>query len=399
MRQRPTKLLLLCVVIASRGLVLGQSSAAVLQYSEQGQKALADGRYSEAEQAYEKLRDLQPGVAEVHANLGLIYFQERKFEQAVPELRRALKLKLGLTKTDALLGMSLSEIGHYAEALPGLEKGFRQTADPAIKRMCGLQLQRAYTGLQRDSKAVEVGLELNRLYPNDPEVLYHNGKIFGNFAFLTMQKLAQNAPDSVWRYQAAAEAYESEASYTSAVENYHRVLALEPHRPGVHYRLGRTLLARSHHMNSPADMAEAEKEFQHELELEPSNANAAYELGEFRHKAGEFDQAQKLFEMALKDHPDFEEAQVALAATLIALHKPEEALPHLQKAIGLRADDEAAWYRLVQVQRALGNAAEQQRAQAEFARLHEKAQPHEELGPMAPPSEVTRQEVDSNAAP
>ena len=60
--------------------------------------------------------------------------------------------------------------------------------------MCGLQLLRAYSGLRRDSKAVEVALELNRLYPDDPEVLYHTGRIFGNFAFLNMQKLAQVAP-------------------------------------------------------------------------------------------------------------------------------------------------------------------------------------------------------------
>ena len=90
----------------------------------------------------------------------------------------------------------MSELGRYSEALPGLEKGFRQSTEPAFKRMCGLQLLRAYSGLQRDSMAVELALELNRMYPNDPEVLYHTGRIFGNLAFLTMQKLAQVAPAS-----------------------------------------------------------------------------------------------------------------------------------------------------------------------------------------------------------
>ena len=32
--------------------------------------------------------------------------------------------------------------------------------DPEIKRMCGLQLQRAYGGLGRDRNAMEVALEL-----------------------------------------------------------------------------------------------------------------------------------------------------------------------------------------------------------------------------------------------
>src|SRR5450755_881198 len=76
-----------------------QSADAIEKYSEQGQGALAQGNYAEAEAAFEKLRALEPGVAEVHANLGLIYFQEREFEPAVVALRQALKLKPALPKT------------------------------------------------------------------------------------------------------------------------------------------------------------------------------------------------------------------------------------------------------------------------------------------------------------
>ena len=137
-------------------------------------------------------------------------------------------------------------------------------------------------------------LELNRLYPNDPEVLYHNGRIFGNFAFLNMQKLAQVAPDSVWRHQAEAEAYESQGSYDSAISEYRQVLSADPQRPGIHYRIGRTLLARSRQSNSPEDVAAAAKEFAQELEVDPGNANAAYELGEIHRNAGEFDRSTEI---------------------------------------------------------------------------------------------------------
>ncbi len=97
-------------------------SPAVEKYSEEGQKALAQGRYDEAERAYEKLRELSPKTAEVHANLGLIYFNERKFDRAVVALREGLKLNPNLRKTSVLLAMSLSELGQYDEALPVLEK-------------------------------------------------------------------------------------------------------------------------------------------------------------------------------------------------------------------------------------------------------------------------------------
>src|SRR5581483_939562 len=154
--------------------------------------------------------------------------------------------------------------------------------------------ERAYTALKRDSKAVEVALELNRLYPDDAEVLYHNGKIFGNFAFLTMQKLVQVAPDSIWKHEAAAEAYERQGMNDLAITEFREVLARDPQHPGTHFRLGRTFLARSRINSSPDDASRALDEFQQELKLDASNANAAYEIAEIKRNAGDFPEAEEL---------------------------------------------------------------------------------------------------------
>jgi len=368
------------------------------QYAD-AQRALAEGKYSDAEEAFEKLRESNPAVAEIHANLGLIYFQEKKFEEALPELRKALKLKPSLANSAALLAMSLSELGHYTEVVPGLEKGFH-SSDPQIKRMCGLQLERAYSALKYDNKAVEVALKLNELYPDDPEVLYHNGKIFGNSAFLSMQKLSQVAPQSVWTHQAAAEAYESQSSYNSAITEYRQVVAIQPGRAGIHYRLGRPLMARGRATNSPEDVNAAIAEFEEELKLDPLNASAAYEIGEVHRNAGELLDAEKYFELALKYYPDFEEAHLGLAAILTHAGKPQLALPHLQKAISLKSDDEVSWYRLSRVERSLGNMAEAQRALAKFQQLHQHntVDPAEASKPLFSVDEVTKQTLDSDAA-
>jgi tetratricopeptide (TPR) repeat protein len=377
---------------------LGQSTKndEVERYSEAGQKALAAGNYIEAQQSFEKLRELAPSVAEVHANLGLIYFHQGKFELAVPALRQALKLKPSLTRTESLLAMSLSELGHYKEALPGLEKGFQHPIDPEIRRMCGLQLERAYTGLQLDRKAIEVATEMDRLYPRDPEVLYHNGKLFGNFAYLTMRRLVEVAPSSSWRHLAAAEAQESQGAYAEAIGEYRQVLATDPQKPGIHYRLGRTLLARSQQTKSTEDIDAAMREFEQELQIDPTNANAAYEIAEMHRKAGRFDQAEKYFRVALEQYPDFEEAHVGLAGALIGLRDNQQALSELQAAIALNAGDEVAWYRLAQVQRTLGNVSEQQKALAEYQRLHQKTVAENGIEPIASPRDLTKQEVEKD---
>jgi tetratricopeptide (TPR) repeat protein len=294
--------------------------------------------------------------------------------------------------------MSLSELGRYSDAAPGLEKCFHHSSDAEIKRMCGLELLRADTGLKRDSQAVEVAMELNRLYPDDGEILYQTGKIYGNFAFLTMEKLSQVAPTSVWRHLAAAEAQESQGSYDYAIPEYWEVLKLEPNRPGIHYRIGRSLMGRFWQRHSPDDPPAAEKEFELELQLDPANANSAYELGEMRRKARQFDEAQQYFEQALQHYPDFPEAQLGLAAVLLEKKMPDQALVHAQRAVSIDPANEVAWYRLAQIQKTLGNASEQQKSLAEYRRLHDKSSQQKGLEPVFSPREVTRQEVDSNTA-
>lgn len=382
----------LCLVAVG---AMGQESDSLDRLYRQAQQALTQGRYSEAERLYERLSKLDPGMAEVHANLGLIYFEERKFDQAVPALHQALKLKPGLTRSESLLAMSLSEIGRYSEAVAGLEKCLHRSAETEIKRMCGLELERAYAGLKKDSKAVEVAMELDRLYPDDPEILYQAGKVYGNFAYLTMEKLARVAPTSVWRHLAAAEAHESQGSYGQAIQEYHEVLRLEPDRPAIHYRIGRSLMGRFWQHQSQDDVAAAEKEFEEELRLHPDNANAAYELGEMCRKNKQVEKAQRYFEQALQHYPDFAEAQLGLAAVLLEKNQPAQALPHAQRAVAVDPENEVCWYRLAKIQRSLGNVVEQQKALAEYRRLHDIANQQKEVAPVFSPLEVTKQEVDA----
>ena len=142
--------MLLCLSAAP--LLAQQPDPASLQrYFQEGEKALAEGRYADAERSYSKLRELNPEVAEVHVKLGLIYFQQGKFAQAVPALSKALKLKPTLPNADILLAMSLSEMGRYNEAIPGLEKGFRRSPDPALKRLAGLATAKGLHGTAKGS--------------------------------------------------------------------------------------------------------------------------------------------------------------------------------------------------------------------------------------------------------
>jgi tetratricopeptide (TPR) repeat protein len=362
-------LLALCLTLTTTAAAQADDAAAA-QVASEGQQAMAQGRMADGRISFEKLAQMEPQVAEVHATLAAICFKLKNYDEAVSESKKAEKLKPGLPRIDNLLGLSLAELGHFDEALPKLEKGFKPSADSMTRRMCGLQLLRAYTALGRDPDAVQTALELNRLYPDDPEVLYHTGRIYGNYAYIVMEKLHDQAPNSIWMLQAQGEANESQKNYDAAIIAYRHVLELEPSRPGVHYRIGRIFLTRFTESGNAQDRDSALREFNAELEVDPRSGNAAYELANIAAQSGDREKARKGFEEVLQNFPDFEEALVGLGGVLLESQAPRDAVAPLERATKLRPDDEVAWYRLSQAERGSGNREEQQRALAEFRRLH-----------------------------
>jgi len=367
------------------------------QYAAAGQQAMAAGNYAAAQTNFENLAKLEPGIAEIHATLAAIYYKQHEYDLAVREIHAALKLKPGLPKLDSLLGMSLAEEGRFNDALPGLQKGFKQTADPEVRRMCGLQLMRVYSDLNRDSEAVETALALNKFYPDDPEVLYHTGRIYGNIAYVVMEKLHDDAPGSVWMLQAQSEAYESQKDYDSAIDAYNHILALDARRPGIHYRLGRVYQKRFEETHKPEDRDAAVREFTAELGVDPSNGNAEYELGYIQADLGNLEEARKDYEQVVAHFPDFEEALVGLGGVYLGLEKPELAAAPLDRATRVRPDDQVAWYRLAEAARGTGDKETVQRAMAKFQELR-KARPAGAAKPQST-EEVTPQKLGANAVP
>jgi tetratricopeptide (TPR) repeat protein len=386
----------IALLLALGPIAVAQSTSSLAeQYSEEGQKAIAEDKYDEAQHAYEKLRNLEPGIAEVHANLGLIYFHERLLEKAIASCRKALAIKPTLDATSALLAISLTELGRYSDGLPGLERSFRDTTDSEIKRMCGLELMRAYDNLQRESDAVEVGIELNRAFPDDAEILYQTGRVYGNYAFVTMNRLSQVAPHSIWRQMAAGEAAEGTGNFDQALIAYRAVLAMDPHHPGIHFRIARILESRSQQAASADDIQAARKEFDQELQIDPSNADAAYEIGLIYGNSGQLDKAKEYYEIALKYHPAFEEAELGMGGMFVKLGKPEIAIPYLRKAVETDHEDALAYYLLARAYESIGKDADAREAIAHFQRLREqqKSQDVHQRGS----DNVTRQTMDPNS--
>jgi tetratricopeptide (TPR) repeat protein len=341
------------------------------QYAAEGQRALAQGHYDTAQAAFEKLAKLNPGIAEVHATLAAIEFKQREFDSAIREAETAQRLKPSLPRLDSLIGLSLAELGRYEEALPRLEKGFKDPSDTEVRRMCGLQLLRADSNLNHNADAVEAALELDSLYPNDPEVLYHTGRIYGIYAYIIMERLHDKAPGSIWMLQAQGEANEAQKNYDAAITAFNHVLEMDPKRPGIHYHLGRIYLARYREAQKPADQQAAMREFEAELAVDPRSGDAGYELANMQADVGNLAQARGQFKSVVKLYQNFEEALVGLGRVDLELHESTEAVTMLERATKINPDDDVAWYRLSMAQRAVGNKEGAMEAMARFRKLHQ----------------------------
>ena len=401
-----TYLFSLFILATAASAPLGAQSASAAQSREellaqQGQQALASGHWDQAEAAFAELAKLDPNVAEIYANLGAVYFQEGKLDLAIDALQHALRLKPSLTRVKSLLAICLTESGRSVEAVPGLEDCFRSSAEPLLKRQCGLELVRAYTAVHRDADAVETSLALNKAWPDDPEILYQTGKIYGNFTYLTMERLRDKAPNSVWMLQAKAEAQESEKQYDLALASFESVLRLEPQRPGVHYRMGRVYLARFEQARDPKDRDQAADQFRAELALDPLNSNAAYELAQIQYDLGNLEQARQQFESLVERRPEFEQARVGLAGILIETQKPGEAATQLKRAIELDPNDEVAWYRLAPALRLTGDREGAEKGARRIpAPSRPRKQPHgPHAGILMEAGEVTPQKLGETTQP
>ena len=216
-------------------------------------------------------------------------------------------------------------------------------------------------------------------------MLYHTGRLFGNFAYLQTTKLARVAPDSPWLHQAAGEANESQGLLDQAIAEYRQVLVKAPTRPGLHFRIGRVLLARAAQGNGDvAAEAEAAGEFEHELRIDPTNANAAYELGEIQRKAGRLEAAIPYFERAVAAYPNSRKRWSGSDARWSRRAGRWWRWPTCRepsRSTHATRSRSTSWRR---PDRALGQPAEQQTALAAFTRLRDEKARQREAVTLAP---------------
>jgi len=334
-------------------------------------EALRKQDYATAIQNLEKATHLAPDVAEFQADLGMAYYWAGRPKDAIGPCQRAVKLKPSLAFACYFLDISLAEGGQCKEALPLLEKDYGRADDPHLKRFMGLDGARCTMTMQDPFDSTNWVRRLNRDFPDDPDVLYLSTRVLSDLSTLTSQHLLRVAPGSYQARQIDAEVLGLQGRNADAIAEYRQVVDAAPRLPGIHYRIGRLLLAGQ--PDAPT-MDAARKEFEAELQLNPNDAGSEYELGEMARASRQWNEAIVHFERAAKIDPNFPEALIGLGKSRVSAGRAAEAVAPLENAVRLAPSEPVAHYQLSFAYLRLGRREEADKQLALYREAHGERQ-------------------------
>jgi tetratricopeptide (TPR) repeat protein len=336
----------------------------VNQLYREAKEAQTSGDQAGAIAKYKSILQIAPGLAAAYNNLGLLYFQQREYRQAIAVLERGLKIHPEMPSASTLLGISLYEIGEYKQARPRLEAALR--SNPSDNN-AELFLANDLIKLGELEAATRHLQDLARREPQDQEVFYLLGEIYMQLSEQALSKLNAIDPNSVYVHEMSGEIMESMKNYDGAVVEYKKAIEMAPRQAGTHYKLGNT-----YWLLGEWDAALAQ--FQAELVNDPTNCKAQAQIANILiAQRVNFDEGLADVDKALAACPDLTQARIDRGRALLKLNRNEEAAHDLEAAERSSPDDPSVHFFLAHAYRALGRSREAQAEMQVFSTLEESA--------------------------
>ena len=344
----------------------GQSASSTQQqiasHARQAAEYLRANRPDLAIPEFKAIVALDPNNVDARGNLGVLLFFQGKYAEAIPQLRKALKMNPDLPKIRALLGIAEKRTGDLAAARTDLEDAFPKVQDPKIRVETGMELIEADSAMGDLGKAAEIVNALRQMEPTDEAILYTSYRVYSDLAAQSLLSLSLVAPNSARMHQAMAHELAMQGKNAAAIENYRKALAIDPNLPGLHFELAEMLNLST----SPADRAEAESQYKQALAVNPFDEQSECRLGDIAARNDDLKEADARYTRAVQLRPSDPDASLGLAKVLMAMGQPQKAQPLLERAIQLDPTSAVAHFRLSTVYRETGRVADAKRELAEY---------------------------------
>jgi len=226
--------------------------------------------------------------------------------------------------------ITLAGQGHCRESIPALKKAMVAQLPAETRKHAGVLGVRCSLAVDDRNATLNFISALNRDFSQDPDVLYVIVHAYSDLSTRTSQDLARTAPQSIAAHKLNAEALEGLGRWQPAELEYEWILHKDPNARGIHFLLGRLLLSEPD--AGPDAKERARQEFLKELQIDPSNTDAQFILGELARENGNWDEAISRFSQAAKLNPGFAEAYLGWGVSLIGDKKYQDAISPLRIA-------------------------------------------------------------------
>jgi tetratricopeptide (TPR) repeat protein len=217
----------------------------------EAQAAQSRRDFSSAADAYRKATQLDPSIAELWANLGLMDHEIGKSSEAIESFKHAIRLKPTLFVPQFFLGLEYLSNQNPGVAIQFLEKA--KQLNPKDEQV-ELALGRAESQLDHGDRAADAYLSAVHLAPNDGNAWLGMGTAYLQQVENDARVMATTYGHSVYVKLRAAESFAEEGKLVQAEEAYEAALAFSPLPPCTHAEFGITLLRES-------KVAEARQQF------------------------------------------------------------------------------------------------------------------------------------------
>jgi tetratricopeptide (TPR) repeat protein len=328
---------------------------------------LQTGQLDEAIRAWELYLAQRPDHLEARSNLGATFARLGRYAEAIEQYQRALTFNKSHAGVRFNLAVALYKSGRLAAAAPELEEVVGQQPG---NHKAALLLADCYLQLGENKKVVD--LLMPRAGRTEDRALAY---LLGT-ALIRDRQVEQG---QVWIERIMRQGDSAEARLligtshllametAEALKELEQAIRLDPNLPSAHSYYGRALLL-------AGDAERARTVFQRELVNNPNNFEAHLHLGLIYKQAQQPDIARKYLQRALELRPGEPNARLYLASLQISQGNTLEALPDLEKLVQAAPDFLEAHVLLATVYYRLKRKADGDREQAVVLRLQAEQQ-------------------------
>jgi len=220
------------------------------QHFASAKEAEAFQQYPRAASEYELiLKSFPRAIPEIYQNLGLAYYLDRRYEEALGAFAQGLKLRPGMAGAQLFSGASLLALDRPPKALPFLETAHRLQPTAESATYLGLAL----SGVNRHERAADLFRFAQPLSTRNDYYLHLIGTAHLRLSEQIANRVAEKYPDSLCEHWMTAKIVDGQGWYQIAAKEYLEAARRDPLNGALFYPLARWLAVLG--LDSASDLA------------------------------------------------------------------------------------------------------------------------------------------------